>query len=80
MFYHTTKVQYIWIVYYDSGYIRHYGPDSLLLQGDDIRNRSIVQLSLAFGTWVVSDDDEISFLDLFIYLLKQFVSCFFKIF
>ena len=29
--YHTTKIQYIWIVYSNSGYIRHYGPDSLLL-------------------------------------------------
>ena len=41
MFYHTVKVQYIWIVYCASGYIRYYGPDSLLLQCDDIRNRSI---------------------------------------
>ena len=29
--YHTTKIQYIWIVYSNSGYIHHYGPDSLLL-------------------------------------------------
>ena len=26
MFYHTTKVPYIWILYSNSGYIRHYGP------------------------------------------------------
>ena len=25
------KIQYIWIVYSDSGYFRYYGPDSLLL-------------------------------------------------
>ena len=31
MFYTFTKIYYIWIVYSNSGYIPHYGPDSLLL-------------------------------------------------
>ena len=35
---------YIWISYTNSGYIRHYGPGSLLLSCDNIRNRSEVEL------------------------------------
>ena len=36
-----TKIQYIWIVCLNSGYICHYGPDSLLLWYDDIMINSI---------------------------------------
>ena len=31
MFYNINKIYYIWIVYSNSGYIPHYGPDSLLI-------------------------------------------------
>ena len=40
--------QYIWIVYSNSVYIRHYGPDSLLLQCDDIKNRSILHIAYTY--------------------------------
>ena len=39
MFYSITEIHYIWVVYSNSGYIRHYGPNSLLLCCD-IGNRS----------------------------------------
>ena len=32
-----------WIVYANSGYIRHYGPNSLLLCHDDIGNKFIAE-------------------------------------
>ena len=38
MFYNLTEVHYIWLVYSNSGYIHHYGPNSLLLCCDDIEN------------------------------------------
>ena len=31
MLFHTTKIQFIWIACSNSGYVSHYGPDSLLL-------------------------------------------------
>ena len=47
MFYNITEIHYIWVVYSDFGYIRHYGQNSLLLCCDDIGNRSTKKLHLA---------------------------------
>ena len=47
MFYDITKSHYIKIVYFNSGYIRHYGLHSLLLCCDDIVNSSIHQQLVA---------------------------------
>ena len=41
MFYNVTKIHHIWIVYSNHEYIRHYGPNSMLLCCDDIGKRYI---------------------------------------
>ena len=36
MFYYATKIQYIWIVYSNSGYVHRHSRDNLLLQLGDL--------------------------------------------